>query len=597
MLSKKTIVAIVLVAVQVGVLVYLGRAPKRAAGASLLPTLSSKEVEKITITKSGTTVEMERVGPIAAAAPDGGAAPDPTWRIVKPVAYAADKASVKTLLERLEKMSVSAEPISKKTDWHDEKFGVGDKTGTKIVLIGAGGKTIAELILGKSDGGRTFLRKPGEDAVHQATGIMAYAFDKKADDWRDKIIFDLKDDQIAKVEIRGAETIVLARDAKDAVKWTAESPAGLKLDNAKAQSVARTFAGLRAKEFGTEKLDAAGLDKPETAVVAHTKDGKSHTLLIGKKKGQHDVFVKRADADTIFVIGSWQADQLNKKVADLREKEPIIAKPAGADVHRIAITTAAGKTSIERTGPESWRMSAPVAQDADTQGVQAIFAEVQKMNVPETTHGGKEKHAEYELDAKKGVRVELSGKDGKRLTAFVIGKEDKGQTYVRKVGDDKVYKTYGMKRAAFDKPAAAWRSKVMLKLAEADVTAVELDKGGKGVRVVRDGAGWKLEKPTPGAADTQKVKDLVTTLSNLWAADFAVAPKPEETGLATPALKVSVALKAGKKTLLVGKKNAKGESYAQVEGNAQVYLLGSWQLGRIDKGAADLAPSATAVKN
>jgi hypothetical protein len=114
---------------------------------------------------------------------------------------------------------------------------------------------------------------------------------------------------------------------------------------------------------------------------------------------------------------------------------------------------------------------------------------------------------------------------------------------------------------------------------------------------VRDGAGWKLEKPTPGAADTQKVKDLVTTLSNLWAADFAVAPKPEETGLATPALKVSVALKAGKKTLLVGKKNAKGESYAQVEGNAQVYLLGSWQLGRIDKGAADLAPSATAVKN
>ena len=34
------------------------------------------------------------------------------------------------------------------------------------------------------------------------------------------------------------------------------------------------------------------------------------------------------------------------------------------------------------------------------------------------------------------MRVELFGKGGARLSAFIIGKEDKGQTYLRRVGDD-----------------------------------------------------------------------------------------------------------------------------------------------------------------
>lgn len=459
MLSKKTLIALVLLVGQGVALYFITRSQKTVGGKKVIPAIAAKDVRKVVLTKGAAAVELVREDPPGAAAgtPDGGAAPESNWKMVKPVAYAADKGAVKTLLERLEKMNVAAEAISKKTEWHDDKFGVGDKTGTKVELFGAGDASLVTLILGKSEGGRTFLRKPGEDAVYQATGIMGYAFEKKPEDWRDKVIFEAKDEDITKVEVKGAETLVLERDTKDKNKWAALVPSGLKLDQGKAQGVARTLAGLRAKEFAdNEKPEATGLAAPEAAVVGHLRGGKTITLLIGKKKGQADQYVKRPDAATIFVVGSWQIEQLNRKPADVKEKEPVIAKPAGADVERIALRGPQGAVTLERTGPSAWKMTAPEAAEAEVKAVQEVFAEVQKLNVPETTHGAKDKHAEYDLGAK-GLRVELFGKGGARLSAFVIGKEDKGQTYLRRVGDDKVYKTYGLRRAVFARAPAAWR--------------------------------------------------------------------------------------------------------------------------------------------
>lgn len=460
MLSKKTYVALGLVVVQVVILIVLWRAPSRAVKAAILPEIVAKDVQKIVLTKGSDVVEMVADKDAPAAGPDGGASPDRAWRLTKPLEYAADKGAVKTLLERLEKMTVSAEPISQKKEWHDEKFGVGDKNGWKVELYGRDNNPITSFILGKTEGGRTFLRKIGEDAVYQATGIMSYAFDKKPADWRDKTIFDLKEDEISKVEIRGAETVVLARDPKDAKTWTLLEPTGIKLDQGKAQSVARTFATLKAKSFGEgEKEDATGLARPDAAVTAHTKDGKTHTLLIGKKKGQYDFFVKRADSPTVFVVGSWQVEQIHRKPADLKEKEPVIAKPAAADVERIVVGTQGNRTTIVRKG-DDWQIVKPTKEKADKAAVRSLLDEVAKLNVPDSTWGGEEKHAEYQLDDEKGLRVELFGKNGRRLTGFILGKDDKGQTYIRKIGDPKVYKAYGLVRSHFDKTPSAWKGKV-----------------------------------------------------------------------------------------------------------------------------------------
>lgn len=462
MISKKTVAALVLVGVQLAVLVFVvGKDKKKSAATSALPPITASKVYKLTLQKGTDGVELVREDGAAAAGAtgvDGGLPPpEALWKLTKPSAYAADKALVKTLLERLEKMSAAGEPISKKTEWHDEKFGVGDKTGTRIELWSQDGGLLASMILGKTEGGRTFLRKPGEDAVYGATGIVAYAFDKKPAEWRDKTIFDLKEEDLTTLAVRGAEPALLARDAADPKKWTFAEPAGWKLDQGKAQSLGRAFAQLKAKEFGegTETDALTGFSKPEAAVVATTRDGKQHTLIVGRKKGQ-DSYVKRGDLPTLFVLGTFQVEQLVKKATELKEKEPIIPKPEPKDVQSVTLRSAAGAVTLTRTG-DAWELSGAAQGPADAGAVQRLLGEVQRLNVPEATHGGQEKHAAYEVDAK-GLRVELRGAGGAVLSAFILGKEDKGQTALRKAGDAKIYKTYGLQRAAFDKPALAWKA-------------------------------------------------------------------------------------------------------------------------------------------
>jgi hypothetical protein len=592
MLSKKTYVALALVVVQVIVLIVVTRSPKKGARATVIPAIAAADVRKIVLSKGSDTVELVRdESTVGAATPDGGAPPDPSWNLKKPVEYAADKAAVKTLLERLEKMTVSADSISQKKEWHDEKFGVGDKAGWKIELFGRDNNPMASFILGKSEGGRSFLRKIGDDAVYQATGIMSYAYDKKPDDWRDKVIFDFKEDQIAKVEVRGAEMVVLVRDPKDAKKWVLEEPKGMKLDEPKAAGVARTMATLRAKEFAAKdtKPEAAGLDKPQAVVTVQMKEGQSHALLIGKKKSDQDVYVKRPDKETIYVIGSWQAEQLHRKPADLKEKAPIIPKPAPEDVSRIVIGVKGKPTTLNFVGRD-WRITSPLSARADQNAVQTVLAEVRKLNVPESTWGGAEKHAEFELDDAKGLRVELFGKGGQKLSAFLIGKEDKGQTYLRKVGDSKVYKTYGLNRSAFNKAPEAWRSKTLLSFSQADVVALDLEREGGALRIVRSSNEWKLEKPAPGKADGKKVEELLRALSHFTATDFAPATvKPAETGLDKPMLKVTVELKDRKFTMLLGAKSPSGLSYAKLAIAPEIYLVAAAQVQRIDKKLEDLA--------
>ena len=355
--------------------------------------------------------------------------------------------------------------------------------------------------------------------------------------------------------------------------------------------MARTFATLRAKEFAPKetKLEAAGLDRPQAVVTVQMKNGQPHALLIGKKKSDQDVYVKRPDKETIFLIGSWQAEQLHRKPADLKEKEPVIPKPAPEEVARIVVGVKGRPTTLQFVGRE-WRITSPLSTRADQNAVQNLLAEVRKMNVPESTWGGAEKHAEYELDEARALRVELFGKGGQRLSAFFIGKEDKGQTYLRKVGDSKVYKTYGLNRAAFAKTPDAWRSKTLLSFSMADVVALDLAREGSVLRLARSSSEWKIEKPTPGKADAKKVEELLRVLSNFTATDFApTTVKLAEAGLAKPALQVTVELKDRKYTMLLGGKSPSGLHYAKLAVGPEIYLVAASQVQQIDKKPEDLS--------
>lgn len=102
------------------------------------------------------------------------------------------------------------------------------------------------------------------------------------------------------------------------------------------------------------------------------------------------------------------------------------------------------------------------------------------------------------------------------------------------------------------------------------------EKNNQTTRVVRDGDNWKMEQPAQGEADTQRVNDLVFTLSRITA-NRQLAPQSDlaQFGLNPSQAQVEIGIKGGIPiTLALGSKNVDGNAvYAQKSGDAAVYLI------------------------
>jgi hypothetical protein len=117
--------------------------------------------------------------------------------------------------------------------------------------------------------------------------------------------------------------------------------------------------------------------------------------------------------------------------------------------------------------------------------------------------------------------------------------------------------------------------------------------GGDTIRVVKEGAGWKLVSPFAAPADGSAVESMLTSLEKLEA-DEVVSDQPGDLaqyGLATPSRTVSALVEGAKDPLSVqfGSKAPDGSSvYAKTPSGPKVYLVPSWVEGSFDKKAFDL---------
>ena len=117
--------------------------------------------------------------------------------------------------------------------------------------------------------------------------------------------------------------------------------------------------------------------------------------------------------------------------------------------------------------------------------------------------------------------------------------------------------------------------------------------GGDTIRVVKEGAAWKLVSPFAAPADGSAVESMLTSLEKLEA-DEVVSDQPGDLaqyGLATPSRTVSALVEGAKDPLSVqfGSKAPDGSSvYAKTPSGPKVYLVPSWVEGSFDKKAFDL---------
>ena len=117
--------------------------------------------------------------------------------------------------------------------------------------------------------------------------------------------------------------------------------------------------------------------------------------------------------------------------------------------------------------------------------------------------------------------------------------------------------------------------------------------GGETIRLVKEGAAWKVAAPFVAPADTSAVESLLTTLEKLEADEVVVeqAANLSEYGLDQPSRTVTAVVEGAAAPLSVqfGAKSPDGSSvYARTGSAPKVYLVPSWIEGSFDKKPFDL---------
>lgn len=179
-----------------------------------------------------------------------------------------------------------------------------------------------------------------------------------------------------------------------------------------------------------------GLDSPTLTVVAESSDKNTQPLefSFGKKNeylGQR--YVKIAGRSGVFLADETGFSAVNKGLADIRDKNPIIISEA--DVESLVVASANGTVTVVRDGKDSWRITDPYSRPAAPLAVKTLFDSLRSLRATEFiddttktgTYGIETPKASVKLffgkdkvPGHREIKIGMSAVDGKMAAYFTF---------------------------------------------------------------------------------------------------------------------------------------------------------------------------------
>ena len=264
------------------------------------------------------------------------------------------------------------------------------------------------------------------------------------------------------------------------------------------------------------------------------------------------------------------------------------------DVDKIDIVNGSkGEVVLEKHG-DKWELTKPVDAPANQTNVKSVVDNLKELKVADRATQGADEESKkrYDLMPDKAIHV-IAFKGADKKVDRTFGKSGGLGDAMMIAGNPDIYLVTGYSSWMYGREPKDWRNREMFKLEDADITSLELTgKNGDFVfsKGEKDGGGTEWaglhdKKPIP-SFDTQKATTVVNAFKNLMAEDFGDG-KPD-TGLDAPEETVTIKMKDGATHVLkIGKPAEKSSHYAQKEGDATVYTIGTypyeWATGEVSK--------------
>ncbi len=462
-MTRKTIVALIVFGVLLAITLVVELTPEhREEIAWSIPKLSDT-LDRIEITRKGTTVVLEKKGD--------------QWAITAPKVYEASKSAVEGVLKLFERpIGMDLKVVPKKEEL--ERFKVaGDEAIT--VKLSAGGKQVVAFVVGKTVGSRTFIQPLDQkDVVYRARASLRWKLDKDLDDWREKKILDVDRDRIAKLKFTPGEGQPYALEKKGDT-WSIVAPDEAKADGSTVSSLTSSLAALRAATFADDvPLEKTGLKdhpfvievwtRPEGEDGKPTTDGKlegpvgieiggqvGEDLLEGKYKD--DYFVRRIGHPQVFVVRSYSVKNVRKRLSQLKDRQML--KLRSDDVVGITIRRKSDTLSFQKKDSK-WTATEPksLVDALDTTQVSALVASITSMRATEVVEGKTPEQAGLAGDLPASALVEIQLQSGTTKTLRIGKKEGSPPAYFARLDDEPtIYKINDYTARKFLREAVAFK--------------------------------------------------------------------------------------------------------------------------------------------
>jgi hypothetical protein len=310
--------------------------------ANALPSLSALDRDATTRIEISSAIEKV----VLANEPvEGSTPPTRQWRVVAPVDQVADQVQVGHILTAFRKEV----PLDAQVDTgNEDQYGLDATNGIVFEAWAGGDEPAVSITIGfDGPGGTSFVRLSGSDAVYRARIGGRARYDRPATEWRNKVLLDLRPDQIAGIEVErdGVETLALSRApgaAPDAPgQWALHPDPGWPIDQAALEALATRLGAMRAGEVLAPTFDG-GLETPAAIARVRTTAGATRELRIGSRGGDGAAFVQVDGGKDVFRVAASNVGGLLADPDDLRDRTVFAFSRADVDTYSFE----AGATSI-----------------------------------------------------------------------------------------------------------------------------------------------------------------------------------------------------------------------------------------------------------
>src|SRR5262245_22792289 len=395
---------------------------------------------------------------------------DKGWRLTAPVDAPADETAVKGLVN-----TVADAEVQKTLDQLPQdltSFGL-DKPTVTVRLTLKDGTQLPAVAVGKNTaiGGKTYVRKGEEPKLYLTTTALSYGLNKQVKDLRDKALLTFQDDDVRRVEIvsQNGDTVALIRAESDAKEpkdkpadgkatpppdtWTI-MPGGHAADPTEVRAYLSSLRSTRAVDFPDDNpTDVAkyGLDRPRLTVRAMVgKDGSDAlTLLLGNettKDSQKQVYAKTGDQRTVYALGEFSFNTLNKTAAQLRDKTILPVDPSRVGKVTIERKDGGGVTIARTEG--GWKLEGVDKKPKDD-AIARFLDDLREPRGADIAAAPAEDRAAYDLEPP-DLRISVSDRDGQAMGSILGGKKDT-ERYVMRAGTETVFAARDYMYARLDK--------------------------------------------------------------------------------------------------------------------------------------------------